>query len=371
MPPKRKPAAAASSRATRVTKTKAKETIQQAVKARPRRTVVTPPSQSPVPPSRSVSHDPFDPNVLEALVTSMPQIQGLENRLQNLELSLEDNAMALRSTVFDSFSQVMDRLDAMEARQVPAGPGLSIPGNPFSNNPPLDVLARWPWIDKATVDLIANGEFDINNLPKLFCEEELRNLHIKKVTEGVHWPVDGGKPELVTGRTKMHNAFKDMATFLSAWLVYISVRSSYVPERGPGLAFWTERVIYYAQSGFAWSTVLNYIVAYFLKHQNSPLADWYEVNSNLVAIHFSIARRNPVQADGWTSSASRSPGKKQNTAMSSVLPVHEQTCQNFNRPNSGCTYAAKNGESCPRKHRCMLCKDPKHIAPNCPSKSAS
>ena len=206
MPPKRKPAAAASSRATRVTKTKAKETIQKAVKARPRRTVVTPPPQSPVPPFRSVSRDPFDPDVLEALVTSLPQIQGLENRFQNLELSLEENSMALRSTVFDSFSQVMDRLDAMEARQVAAGPGSSIPGNPLSNAP-LDVLSRWPWIDKSTVDLIANGEFDINNLPKLFCEEELRNLHIKKVTEGVHWPVDGGKPELVMGapRCRMHS----------------------------------------------------------------------------------------------------------------------------------------------------------------------
>ena len=96
----------------------------------------------------------------------------------------------------------------------------------------------------------------------------------------------------------MQNAFKDMATFLSAWLIYISVRSSYVPERGPGLVFWTERVIFYAQSGFAWSTVLNYIIAYFLKHQNSPLVDWYEVDSNLVAIHFSIARRNPIPGDG-------------------------------------------------------------------------
>src|SRR5271169_298289 len=130
MPLKCKLAAAASSRASRVTKTKAKETIQQAVRARPRRTIATAPPQPPTPPSHSVSRDPFDPEVSEALVTSMPQIQGLEERLQNLELSLEESGVAFRSTLLHSFSQVMDRLNAMEARQVAGGPRSSITGNP-------------------------------------------------------------------------------------------------------------------------------------------------------------------------------------------------------------------------------------------------
>lgn len=104
-------------------------------------------------------------------------------------------------------------------------------------------------MNKATIELIANSEFDINNLPKLFREEEPRNRHTKKVTEGVHFPTDGSKPELITGGTKMQSAFKDMSTFLSAWMFYISIRVSYAPERGFGLAHWTERLVYYSQCG--------------------------------------------------------------------------------------------------------------------------
>lgn len=133
-------------------------------------------------------------------------------------------------------------------------------GNPHS----LNVLSRWPWVDKATVELIANGEFDINNLLKLHREEDPRNRHTRKVTESVHFPTDGSKPELmVPGRTKMQSAFKDLSTFLSAWLFYVSIRVSYMPERGFGLAHWTERLLYYAQCGFQWSVILNYAVAYF------------------------------------------------------------------------------------------------------------
>jgi len=110
----------------------------------------------------------------------------------------------------------MDRLDEIETQGGPMNTDLN-PGNSHS----LDVLSRGPWVDKATVELIANGEFDINNLPKVHREEELRNHHIKKVTDSIHFPTDGSRPELVTGRTKMQTAFKDMSTCLSAWLFYI------------------------------------------------------------------------------------------------------------------------------------------------------
>jgi len=52
---------------------------------------------------------------LGAVVKSLPQIQGLEERLQ----ALEDNQTALRTALRSTLSQLMDRLDAMEARPPP------------------------------------------------------------------------------------------------------------------------------------------------------------------------------------------------------------------------------------------------------------
>ena len=98
---------------------------------------------------------------------------------------------------------------------------------------------------------IANGQFDLNSLPKLHRQEEFRNRHVKATAEGFHFPLDRSKPaEVIVGRTKMHLAFKDLPTFISAWQVYISIRTSYHPERGPGLAMWLERIIYYVHLNY-------------------------------------------------------------------------------------------------------------------------
>src|SRR5436190_9903163 len=83
-----------------------------------------------------------------------------------------------------------------------------------------------------------------------------------------------GKSQIVTGRTKMLDSFPNIATFSSAWMIYVSIRSSYDLERGPTLSYWTERLVHYYQ-GFEWSACLNYAIAYFMKHQNASPETWY------------------------------------------------------------------------------------------------
>ena len=194
-------------------------------------------------PELSSIHRSWELSMLEAL----PQFTGIEERFQALETSITENQTALRSVLNDTFNQIMDRLDEM-GLQPPNGPGPvpSIPAptpaqgtNPLGD--PNNVLSRLYWVEKSVVQSISEGHFDIHDLPKLHREEEQRMRHSKKVTEGVHFPADGGRPELMTGRTKMHLAFKDLATFLSAWMVYVSIRSTFVPERAPPLAYWTEK----------------------------------------------------------------------------------------------------------------------------------
>jgi hypothetical protein len=88
-------------------------------------------------PTESVSSPLFDMEALGGVVNSLPQIQGLEQRFQ----ALEDNQTALRSAL----SQVMDRLDAMEARLQPPPAHEESEGDPFGD--PV-VLVCWSWIQK-------------------------------------------------------------------------------------------------------------------------------------------------------------------------------------------------------------------------------
>ena len=295
MPLKRKSAAPASSRPNRATKTKPSDTIHQAIGRRGRQMGLIASPGAVVNPS-------VDPSALGAVLKTLPQLQGIEKRFQALETSLNENQTTFRSTLNDTFDQIMDRFDTMEPRPpVVPGPAPSVPDlllaqniNPLGD--PHNVLAHFFWVQRSVVQTIADGEFDIHDLPKLHREEEQRMSHNRKVTEGVHFPVDGGKPELVIGRTKMQSAFKDLATFLSAWMVYVSIRSTFAPERAPALAYWTERVVFYAQSGFQWSVVLNYAIAYFSAHQKSPVDTWYSVNTDhkLAMHHFTIAHKTSI-----------------------------------------------------------------------------
>jgi hypothetical protein len=43
---------------------------------------------------------------------------------------------------------------------------------------------------------------------------------------------------------------------------------------------------------------------------------------------------------------------------STFTSVQEQTCTNWSRPNVGCTHKERYGKSCPRQHRCMICLNP-------------
>ena len=48
-----------------------------------------------------------------------------------------------------------------------------------------DVLSRWHWVSQTTVENIANGTFDIYELPKLHRDQTLRDRYIQKNIEGI------------------------------------------------------------------------------------------------------------------------------------------------------------------------------------------
>src|SRR5947208_6198493 len=65
-------------------------------------------------------------------------------------------------------------------------------------------------------------------------------------------------------------------------MIYISIRSSFHPNMGPGLTFWSERLFHqHITVKHTWDSCLSYAIAYFQKHQNSIPESWYLVDSKL------------------------------------------------------------------------------------------
>ena len=95
----------------------------------------------------------------------------------------------------------------------------------------VDVLSRWHWLDRPTIESIANGTFDIYSLPKLHQEEHLRFRHTTKSTEDLFMAINGTQFEHVIGRTRMQSAFPQIISFLTAWQVYTTIRISFNTER--------------------------------------------------------------------------------------------------------------------------------------------
>ena len=222
----------------------------------------------------------------------------------------------------------------------------------------VDVLSRWFWLDKATVKAIDLGNFDINQLPKLQREESARNHYLAKTPDGFRMSLDGSKFELITTRTKLQSTFTNLELFLSAWQVYISIRTHYHPEYSSSLAFWTERFIYHA-SIHPWDVVLNYAIAYFQAHQQDPSAYWFRPDSDLITDIIMSTPSHSVLNMSLKPTISRA---------NKINDYDSDICQNWNR--SECSVKETIGDDCMHLHVCNICFKEDHKASQCPEEQS-
>ena len=191
-------------------------------------------------------------------------------------------------------------------------------------------------------------------------------------------PLGGGTPHIVQHKTKLQASFRDLETLLSAWMIYTSIRLAYAPERGSGLAVWTERLVNCSRSSFDFTAIVNYFVAYFQKYQNSPPEAWYNIDPELYTEHLANVTQKAMMSLRPTHSPSpiklphsgntRPAGASTNTPKDSRAPITEQICFNWNRP-SGCKIRENMGVDCLRQHVCSKCKAPGHRQYECPEKA--
>jgi hypothetical protein len=145
--------------------------------------------------------------------------------------------------------------------------------------------------------------------------------------------------------------------WITTWMVYTGIRLSYAPERGPGFQVFTERLATYSKFGYEFSTVIDYAVAFFQKHQNSPPETWFDSDPDLHITHFGHAAQRAIAAV-----ASRSVSPTKTTVPLGprpFVPMNEQICHSFNR-TTGCKV-----ENCFRRHVCQKCRSDGHNALAC------
>ena len=248
MPARKKSAASSIARPSRAAKDIARTTIRVATapkfKSRHLLEIVhESPMRTPSPISRPVVTPTRGGELSddESLWEGLPQSNQRPDR-DDLMGGIEKVVRNTMSNVFASRDGKEGKFATSAANHIPrrhSEEGTDSPLLPVLVSPaaaaPRNILSRWPWVEKDTIELIANGGFQIDGLPKLHRTDELRNAYLKKSLKGVYQPLDGGPAEVIMGTTKLQSSFKEPTTFFLAWHIYISIRATFEPTRAAGL----------------------------------------------------------------------------------------------------------------------------------------
>jgi hypothetical protein len=385
MPARVKSATSATPRPGRTSKEKARMTIKTTTDPKfkslhPLETVRESPVRTPSPISGRVdppaeSGEPLseDESPCEGLPQSNQQPQASQRHYRTDDL-MDGIERMVRDTVSEAFATRDGKgkgLASSAAARVPrryVDEGTDPPSLPVfgSSAAPRNILSRWPWVDKDTIELIANGNFQIDGLPKLHRTDELRNAYLKKALKGVYQPLEGGPAEVIIGTTKLHSSFKEPTTFFLAWHIYMSIRTTFEPSRAAGLVNWTERLFYLVHLNYPWASILEYIIAYFQLYQDTSPNDWFDPDSTLIAYHLTLSQQKaPTAAAPPTHNNGSKPKSNTNRKSESI---GDEICLMHNC-SAGCGWKEKKGEKCPRRHVCMVCTSSQHSALTCPGKS--
>ena len=200
MPARKNSAVSPTLRSSRASKEKARTTIKTATvpkskSSRPSKVVRESPAHISSPISRPAVTS-FDGGELppddESLWEGLPQ----SNQRLDRDDPMEDIERVVRNTMSEVFASRDDKdkggkFATSAAVRVPgrySGEGTDPSSLPVFVSPPpaasCNILSRWLWVEKDTIELIANGGFQLDWLPKLHRTDQLRNAYLKKTVKG-------------------------------------------------------------------------------------------------------------------------------------------------------------------------------------------
>ena len=169
------------------------------------------------------------------------------------------------------------------------------------------ILTNWNWVSESTIQCIKDGTFDAANLNQL-CNPVLRT--------------SGETPE-------------DLRSFLSAWSVYMSIRTIFAPERAPGMAMFTARIIEFSQWQGDFEPVANYALSYLGRYQNAPPQQWFNICDALY-VQFIRPHAPPNLPSSWSTSSLSASNERSPNA--SIIP-HGFSAPSYSRASFAGTIA--------------------------------
>ena len=199
-----------------------------------------------------------------------------------------------------------------------------------------DILTHWNWVDHTIVQEIVDGTLQVTDLYKLQREESLRT------------------PKATT---------KDLPSFLSAWMVYASIRTAFAPERAAGLAMWTERLIRFSSLNPGnFISITQYAFSYLHRYQSENPDTWFNVCSELYNRYICAPRPPPPRSEPSPKPQSSPTGPSSSNPFRPFTNyISQEICRGWNNP-FGCKIKKKFGKECLRKHICLNCESPDHRA---------
>ena len=193
--------------------------------------------------------DPDDTNSAKRL--SNDEIKKLRKTIPTITtsiLQLQNDLGTIRTQVEKIESGVASKIEDCFKRYMPPGPKPSaqsahssrensvehgIQPSPVNSS---DVCKRWHWVERTQIAAICEGSFDIHNLPKLLRDDSARKRIRNRTVNGLVIPLDGGSIEFAEDATKLQSIFPSLQAFMTAFAIYISIRSTYAPAyAGPML----------------------------------------------------------------------------------------------------------------------------------------
>jgi hypothetical protein len=164
-------------------------------------------NRSHVSPTNGEEHN----NIVAAFQSVNERMDRMVEQSQNLETFVQDRITELTDLVLQS-RQIQQQPTARTEFAQSAGL-LPLSGNIPT---PADITTQWQWVERALVQSIAGGEFDIFSLPKLHRDDSVRRKHTNGSIEGILLPSSGSRPEILSGVGRLHNHFSNIGSFYSA-----------------------------------------------------------------------------------------------------------------------------------------------------------
>ena len=322
---------------------------------------------NPNPPKRSrrgiqisVSSDPTTnhtggiqaPVDSDLITNQLGQDRQLLDQLANTVARLADGLDTLRAEVHTLGQRPVNQV--LEAPHRSTSPCLSEPstvGPTTGKDIPPNIKLLYPHLEASILLAVVSGTLAIKDLPKLIPFREHPKGRQNATSSGSSFHFETGQ---ITYKSPQFSFEKDVPSIfhlLNILHVYAGIRTIYSEaDDNLALAFniYSRRlIVWHSIKNYSFPSIRDYVIQHFELYQASPDPKvWSTVDQDL----FTSCIRHHIQPAAPSPTPKNTPTSRPHTP---AAPTPRQpVCRVFNDQTRGCPM----GDSCLRRHVCILCE---------------